>query len=121
MNDAELKTVEISHQPAENFSDLEVGERQTSAGGLTAITQSIQYAYGEMGAARGAQTLLKLNQKGGIDCQSCAWADPHERTLNEFCENGAKALADEATTKIIGAEFFQRYSCLLYTSPSPRD
>ncbi len=79
MNDAELKNGEARSEPIEDFSDLEIGERQTTAGGLTAITQSIQYAYGEMGAGRGTQTLLKLNQKGGIDCQSCAWADPQER------------------------------------------
>ncbi len=94
----------------ENFADLEVGEPKRTAGGLTAITQSLEYAYGEMGVGRGTQTLLKLNQKGGIDCQSCAWADPQKRTLNEFCENGAKALADEATTKTIGADFFAKYS-----------
>ena len=110
MNDDRFKNGESSAEPIENGSELEVGERQTTAGGLTAITQSIQYAYGAMGAGRGTQTLLKLNQKGGIDCQSCAWADPQERTINEFCENGAKALADEATTKIIGAEFFEKYS-----------
>jgi len=94
----------------ENSDRLEVGEPKNTAGGLTAIRQTLEYAYGEMGAVRGTKTLLKLNQKGGIDCQSCAWADPRERTINEFCENGAKALADEATTKIIGTEFFERYS-----------
>jgi molybdopterin-dependent oxidoreductase alpha subunit len=94
----------------ENPDRMEISEPAKTAGGLTAIAQSLEYAYGEMGVTRGTQTLLKLNQKGGIDCQSCAWADPAERTLNEFCENGAKALADEATTKIIGAEFFQKYT-----------
>lgn len=95
----------------EKISDkLQVSEPKETAGGLLAITQSLRYAYGEMGVVRGTKTLLKLNQKGGIDCQSCAWADPAERTINEFCENGAKALADEATTKTIGAEFFAKYT-----------
>jgi molybdopterin-dependent oxidoreductase alpha subunit len=94
----------------ENPDRLEVGEPKKTAGGLTAIRQSVKYAYGEMGAIRGTQTLLKLNQKGGIDCQSCAWADPEHRTVAEFCENGAKALADEGTTKNIGADFFSKYS-----------
>ena len=50
-------------------------------------------------AAR-AQTLLRLNQADGFDCPGCAWPDPdpdHRHTA-EFCENGAKAVAEEATT-----------------------
>ncbi|MGI8786430.1 MAG: FdhF/YdeP family oxidoreductase [Pyrinomonadaceae bacterium] len=90
--------------------NLTVGEPLETAGGLKAITQTMRFAFGEMGIVRGTQTLLKLNQTGGIDCQSCAWADPRERTLSEFCENGAKALADEATTKTIGKDFFAKYS-----------
>jgi molybdopterin-dependent oxidoreductase alpha subunit len=68
-------------------------------------------AYGKMGVGRGTRTLLKLNQKGGIDCQSCAWADPDDhRTVAEFCESGAKALADEGMTARITGEFFRTYS-----------
>ncbi len=92
------------------LGDLEVGEMKTTAAGMTAIKQSIEFAYGEMGVWRGTQTLLKLNQKGGIDCQSCAWADPEKRTFAEFCENGAKALADEATNKKIDRDFFAKHS-----------
>ena len=94
----------------EGLGDLEVSEIKDIASGLPAITDTIKNSFGEMGAARAARTLLKLNQKGGIDCQSCAWADPDERTIAEFCENGAKALADEATTKTIGADFFSKYT-----------
>ncbi len=94
----------------EGLGDLEVGEIKRIASGLPAITDTIQNTFREMGAARAMSTLLKLNQKGGIDCQSCAWADPDERTIAEFCENGAKALADEGTTKTIGAEFFRQYN-----------
>ena len=94
----------------EGLGDLEVGEVEEIASGFPAITATMRVAVGEMGAVRGARTLLSLNQKGGIDCQSCAWADPDERTLAEFCENGAKALADEATVKSIGAEFFAQHT-----------
>ena len=53
---------------------------------------------GEMGVKRSFKTLLKLNQKDGFDCPSCAWPDPDgERKTAEFCENGAKAVAAEAT------------------------
>ena len=107
---------------AENKSlgDLEVGEIKTVASGLTAITDTVKNSFGEMGARRATGTLLKLNQKGGIDCQSCAWADPDERTIAEFCENGAKALADEGTTKTVGAEFFRRHTIAELAAQSDR-
>jgi len=53
-----------------------------------------------MGIVRGTRTLLRLNQVGGVDCPGCAWPEPDaKRSHFEFCENGAKHLADEATTK----------------------
>ena len=63
-----------------------------------------------MGPNRTARTLLKLNQEDGFDCMSCAWPDPdvgHRHTA-EFCENGAKAVAEEATTARATPEFFAR-------------
>ena len=60
---------------------------------------------------RGTKALLGLNQFGGFDCPSCAWPDPdEERAVTEFCENGAKAIASEATSRTITPEFFQEYS-----------
>ncbi len=94
----------------EDLGDLEVGEIKDIASGLPAITDTVKHTFSEMGAARATFALLNLNQKNGIDCQSCAWADPDERTVAEFCESGAKALADEATTKTVGADFFARHS-----------
>ena len=63
-----------------------------------------------MGLVRTVQTLLKVNQKDGFDCPGCAWPDPEERAMVEFCENGAKAVAEEATRKTIGPEFFARWT-----------
>ena len=65
-----------------------------------------------MNPGRGIRILAKLNQKKGFDCPGCAWPDPSDKraTLAEYCENGAKAIAEEATTKKITAEFFQKYS-----------
>ena len=94
----------------EGLGELEVDEIKEIASGFPAITATVRSTFSEMGAVRATRTLLKLNQKDGIDCQSCAWADPDERTIAEFCENGAKALADEGTIKKIGAEFFAKYS-----------
>lgn len=94
----------------ENDEKLLVETPPTGAAGIHSVTTALRRVYGKMGIIRGARGLLKLNQKGGIDCQSCAWPDPERRSLNEYCENGAKALADEAMTAKIGREFFARYS-----------
>ena len=61
-----------------------------------------------MGVRRTAQTLLKLNQVDGFDCQGCAWPDPspEHRHTAEFCENGAKAVTEEATLRRVGRDFF---------------
>ena len=64
-----------------------------------------------MGLVRGVRTMLKVNQSGGVDCPGCAWPEPdRERSHFEFCENGAKHVADEATTKRVTPEFFQQWS-----------
>ena len=81
--------------------------KSTSAG-VPAVLASLQYALVEMGPRRSLKTLLKVNQVDGFDCPSCAWADPgaDHRKVAEFCENGAKAVAWEATTRRADAAFF---------------
>ncbi|HEX7262353.1 MAG TPA: FdhF/YdeP family oxidoreductase [Luteolibacter sp.] len=65
----------------------------------------------EAGPLRGFKGLMEMNQSGGFDCPSCAWPDPdRERSFAEFCENGAKALASEATRKLADAAFFKAHS-----------
>jgi len=92
-------------------SEFKVSKPAAVAAGIKSITKAMSNAFGKMGVVRGTRGLLSLNQKGGIDCQSCAWPDPDEhRTIAEFCENGAKALADEGTRKLITADFFKTYS-----------
>jgi molybdopterin-dependent oxidoreductase alpha subunit len=96
---------------SDDKTKLQVTKPRDVAAGITAIRETMTNAFGKMGVVRGARGLLRLNQKGGIDCQSCAWPDPDgKRTVAEFCESGAKALADEGTTKRITSEFFARYS-----------
>jgi molybdopterin-dependent oxidoreductase alpha subunit len=51
-----------------------------------------------------------MNQPRGFDCPGCAWPDPEPRGAIEFCENGAKHLAHEATRRRVDAEFFSRWS-----------
>ncbi|MBU6374629.1 MAG: FdhF/YdeP family oxidoreductase [Bdellovibrionales bacterium] len=82
-----------------------------AAGGLAAIVSGLQHAIGEMGPVRGLRELAHVNQMKGFDCPGCAWPDPDDRRdLTEFCENGAKAIAEEATRAKADPDFFARHS-----------
>jgi molybdopterin-dependent oxidoreductase alpha subunit len=85
---------------------LRVSPPETAAVGISGVVHSMEYALREMGPKRSLQTLLKVNQVGGFDCPSCAWPDPDHRKAAEFCENGAKAVAWEATRKRVDRSFF---------------
>ncbi|MGH9942982.1 MAG: FdhF/YdeP family oxidoreductase, partial [Pyrinomonadaceae bacterium] len=100
-----------SAQPPEALTGLlRVEPAQQSAGGLPAVISSIRHSVREMGVGRSLKTLLRINQKEGFDCPGCAWPDPDgERPPAEFCENGAKAVAEEATTKRVTPEFFREW------------
>ena len=89
-------------------TELEVGGAERSAAGVTAVAVALKRAVEQMGVVRTARTLLKLNQVDGFDCQGCAWPDPEagHRHTAEFCENGAKAVTEEATLRRVGPEFF---------------
>ncbi|MGE0216972.1 FdhF/YdeP family oxidoreductase [Mycolicibacterium sp.] len=81
------------------------------AAGVKAVMVSLQRAVEQMGPVRTAATLTKLNQRHGFDCPGCAWPEEHGgRKLAEFCENGAKAVAEEATKRVVTPEFFTRHS-----------
>ena len=98
-------------EPPRKLEHLERSAPKDKAVGTKAVTNSLKYVNHQAGAARGAQALYRMNQKGGFDCPSCAWPDPDgERSRFEFCENGAKAVATEITKKRVGPEFFARYS-----------
>jgi len=91
-------------------SDLTVSSAKTSAVGIPAIYHALKMATEQMGVRRTARTLLKLNQVNGFDCMGCAWPDPEHRHSAEFCENGAKAVAEEATKRTVGPSFFVQHS-----------
>ena len=81
------------------------------AAGNLAVAVSMKHIQQQSGMVRGTKALLKLNQKNGFDCPSCAWPDPDDhRATTEFCENGAKAVASETTKRTITADFFKKYS-----------
>ncbi|MFB8090335.1 FdhF/YdeP family oxidoreductase [Streptomyces sp. NPDC055992] len=86
-----------------------VGPAQHSAAGLPAVAHSLRVAQQQMGLRRTAQTLLKVNQKDGFDCPGCAWPEGDKRHTAEFCENGAKAVAEEATLRRVTPDFFAEH------------
>src|SRR3978361_798549 len=85
----------------EKLLDLKVTEPKIWAAGIPAVTAALSDVVEEAGMVRGMEALFHMNKKGGFDCSSCAWPDPDDdrSPIAEYCENGAKALAEEATTK----------------------
>ncbi|MDI9885454.1 FdhF/YdeP family oxidoreductase [Streptomyces sp. HNM0645] len=77
-----------------------------AAAGLPAIGHTLRVAQRQMGPVRTARTLLRVNQKDGFDCPGCAWPEGERRHVAEFCENGAKAVAEEATLRRVTPDFF---------------
>ncbi|MBH5334329.1 FdhF/YdeP family oxidoreductase [Streptomyces pactum] len=84
----------------------EVGAPQHAAAGLPAIAHTVRMAQQQMGVTRSVLTLLRVNQKDGFDCPGCAWPEPDKPHTAEFCENGAKAVAEEATLRRVTPAFF---------------
>ncbi|WP_350287815.1 FdhF/YdeP family oxidoreductase [uncultured Croceitalea sp.] len=93
------------------FSDLKVTSPSDYAAGLTAIKSTIAHLNKEAGLYKALSTLNTMNQKEGFDCPGCAWPDPDTPSkLGEYCENGAKAIAEETSPKRADASFFEKYS-----------
>lgn len=90
---------------------LAVTPPKEQAAGVTAVAVALDRAVEEMGIVRTARTLTRVNQRHGFDCPGCAWPEPtgHRRPA-EFCENGAKAVAEEATLRTVTPEFFATHS-----------
>ena len=105
-------TTQVHAENPEELLKLRLHKPSVSAAGITGVKVAVQHVLKEMNFARGAKALFALNQKGGFDCPSCAWPDPDDERspIGEYCENGAKAVADEATTKRLTAAFFAKNS-----------
>jgi len=103
---------EEKNQPSaenpEKLSNLKFTKAKTWAAGVPAVMASLADVMEERVSIKGIGALFVMNQKGGFDCSSCAWPDPDDdrSPIAEYCENGAKALAEEATSKKVTAEFF---------------
>ncbi|HEY5934602.1 MAG TPA: FdhF/YdeP family oxidoreductase, partial [Kofleriaceae bacterium] len=87
-------------------ADIRLTDLPRSAGGLGALWATARHLQRDSGVVRGGKALLAMNQPEGFDCPGCAWPEPHERSRFEFCENGAKAVAEEATTARATPELF---------------
>ncbi|MEU6153723.1 FdhF/YdeP family oxidoreductase [Actinosynnema sp. NPDC047251] len=88
-------------------SRLDVTGPKRWAAGIPGVAVSLKRGVEQMGVARTVTTLRLLNQREGFDCPGCAWPEPQgHRKLAEFCENGAKAVAEEATRRRVGPDFF---------------
>ncbi|RYE08043.1 MAG: FdhF/YdeP family oxidoreductase [Sphingobacteriaceae bacterium] len=94
----------------ETLSELKRSKPEDTAAGMEAVLSSFKHVLKETNVFRGNLALLKLNQKGGFDCPSCAWPDPDDdrSIIAEYCESGAKAVAEEITTKSLHADFFAK-------------
>ena len=94
-----------------NEDNLVVGKPKTHAAGLTAVVVALDRGIAQAGISRTARSLLRLNQRDGTDCPGCAWPESqgHRKTA-EFCENGAKAVAEESTLRTVTPEFWAEHS-----------
>jgi molybdopterin-dependent oxidoreductase alpha subunit len=98
----------------ERLTGLKKGEIKKAAAGIPAVVSSFEKTIEEAGFKRGMKALFHLNKKGGFDCPSCAWPDPDDERsgIAEYCENGARAVAEEATLKKLTPDFFSQNSVL---------
>ncbi|MFK7972536.1 MAG: FdhF/YdeP family oxidoreductase [Bacteroidia bacterium] len=99
-------------QPPEKFTGLKTGKPKSTAVGVPAVLKGLAHTFKYTGAVDTLGIAARLNQKGGFDCPGCAWPDPDDdrAKMAEYCENGLKAIAEEAQQKSLDARFFRRHS-----------
>ncbi len=102
---------QIHVQPPIRYTGLKLRTPSSVSGGFPAIQSSLKHVFGEIGVTDGIRTMASLNQFKGFDCPGCAWPDPdNDRSVVEFCENGAKAIAEEATREKAAPSFFRQHA-----------
>ena len=97
---------------SEEFTGLRLDKPAAYAAGPWAVKKTLDHLLSEMGPVRAFKAINAMNKVDGFDCPGCAWPDPDDKrsVLGEYCENGAKALAEEATLSTVGADFFGKHS-----------
>jgi molybdopterin-dependent oxidoreductase alpha subunit len=93
--------------PAQDTPDVRPPKRR--AVGVPAVVNSLRVVGTQAGVKRGLPLLRDVNQTGGFDCPGCAWPEPGHRHPAEFCENGAKAVAEEGTRRRVDPAFFAEH------------
>lgn len=104
------KSTNLEAQVPEETAGLRLSEPSRIATGFPAIVRSLESALSQESVVTTARTWTQINQDDGFDCPSCAWADPVKRSTFEFCENGAKAMADSATSARLTPDVFAKHS-----------
>ncbi|MFM7731411.1 MAG: molybdopterin-dependent oxidoreductase, partial [Flavobacteriales bacterium] len=105
------ETRKVSIVPPSTLTGLKTHALPGKAAGITGVTKALEHVSEEMGLLKGLKILAKLNQRDGFDCPGCAWPEPaHRSKLGEYCENGAKAVAEEDTIKKCDPSFFRQHS-----------
>ncbi len=106
-----IKKRKVSSEGSKEFTGIKLKAPATYAAGLKAVKVALDHAFKEMGVTKSFKGLAQMNQKEGFDCPGCAWPDPEKPSkVAEYCENGAKALAEEATNEKVDRDFFAKYS-----------
>jgi molybdopterin-dependent oxidoreductase alpha subunit len=111
-SEQEGQELNIQAQPPETFTGIKVTAPKKNSAGIPGLVTALKHVSNYMHPGEAVKTMFRLNQKGGIDCPGCAWPDPDDERsgLGEYCENGVKAISEEATRKRITADFFARYT-----------
>jgi formate dehydrogenase major subunit len=101
------------HAPEQdiNEDDLQIHPPKRAAAGVKAVTVALERGYAQAGVTRTVRSMLRVNQHDGFDCPGCAWPESitGRRSPAECCENGAKAIAEESTTRTVGAGFWAEH------------
>ena len=103
------------HRPAPtqdiNEADIKITEPQRSAAGVKAVMVSLERGFAEAGVSRTLSSMLLINKRGGFDCPGCAWPESitGPRKPAEFCENGAKAVAEEASSRTVTPQWWAEH------------
>ncbi len=107
-----MKKLKLCITPPIETENIKLSSPKTTAAGLPAVQSSALHILKELNLKTCASVLFSVNQMDGFDCPGCAWPDPDDERskLGEYCENGVKAIAEEATKKRITADFFKKYS-----------
>ena len=112
---------EVEHLTPVKERSPKISSPKKVAAGIPAVVSTMYHGLSRMGAIKSISNLSKVNRFDGFDCPGCAWPDPDDhRTHFEFCENGAKAVADEGTKERANPAFWSRWTVANLSRKSDR-